>query len=56
MSKPVYNQDDEPAKARKYDSKRYSWTVFFALADATKIPTDFLKRRDRRPPRKRRLF
>jgi antitoxin VapB len=33
-----------------------SWDALFALADATKIPADFLRQRDRRPPKKRRLF
>jgi antitoxin VapB len=33
-----------------------SWDDLFALADSTEIPAGFLSRRDRRPPKKRRLF
>jgi len=33
-----------------------SWDDLFALADSVEIPADFLASRDRRPPKKRRLF
>ena len=33
-----------------------SWDALFALADLVDIPSDFLSQRDRRPPKKRRLF
>jgi len=33
-----------------------SWDELFALADSVEIPRDFLSQRDRRPPKKRRLF
>ena len=36
--------------------KPESWGDLFALADATKIPSDFLCSRDRRAARKRRPF
>lgn len=36
--------------------KPTSWDDFFALADSAKIPADFLRKRDRRSPRKRSLF
>jgi antitoxin VapB len=36
--------------------KPNSWDELFALADSIEIPADFLRSRDRRPPKKRRLF
>jgi antitoxin VapB len=33
-----------------------SWDELFALADAAEIPKDFLTNRDRRLPKRRRLF
>jgi hypothetical protein len=35
--------------------KPESWDDLFALADAAEIPADFLRRRDRRSPKKIRL-
>jgi antitoxin VapB len=37
-------------------SRPESWDALFTLADAAEIPKDFLRSRDRRPPKKRRLF
>jgi hypothetical protein len=36
--------------------KPESWDDLFTLADATGIPADFLRRRDRRTLKKRRVF
>jgi len=36
--------------------KSSSWSELFALADSTVIPADFLRRRDRRPPKQRRIL
>jgi antitoxin VapB len=55
-SREVYIRKDSETGDVILSRKPESWDAFFALADATDIPADFLRRRDRRPPKKRRVF
>ncbi|MBS1842700.1 MAG: AbrB/MazE/SpoVT family DNA-binding domain-containing protein [Acidobacteria bacterium] len=52
----VFIQKDKQTGDVILSRKPGSWDEFFTLADSTKIPADFLKRRDRRAPVKRKLF
>jgi len=55
-SAEVYIRKDPETGDVILSRKPESWDALFALADATKIPADFLRSRDRRPPQKRQLF
>ena len=55
-SREVYIRKDSETGDVILSRKPESWDALFALADATYIPADFLRRRDRRPPKKRREF
>jgi antitoxin VapB len=55
-SQEVYIRKDPETGDVILSRKPESWDDLFALADAADIPADFLRRRDRRPPKKRRLF
>jgi antitoxin VapB len=55
-SREVYIRKDPETGDVILSRKPESWDDLFALADAAKIPADFLRRRDRRPPKKRRIF
>ena len=55
-SEEVFIHKDEQTGDVILSRKPGSWDDFFALADSTKIPGDFLKGRDRRAPARRKLF
>ena len=55
-SREVYIRKDPETGDVILSRKPESWDDLFTLADAADIPADFLRRRDRRPPKKRRLF
>lgn len=55
-SREVYIRKDPETGDVILSRKPESWDDLFALADATEIPSDFLRSRDRRPAKKRRLF
>ena len=55
-SREVYIRKDSETGDVILSRKPESWDALFSLADATDIPADFLRRRDRRPPKKRRVF
>lgn len=55
-SREVYIRKDSETGDVILSRKPESWDALFALADATDIPADFLRRRDRRSPKKRRVF
>jgi antitoxin VapB len=55
-SSEVYIRQDPETGDVILSGKPESWDALFALADSANIPADFLRRRDRRPPKKRRLF
>ena len=55
-SREVYIRKDSETGDVILSRKPESWDALFALADATDIPADFLRRRDRRPLKKRRVF
>jgi antitoxin VapB len=55
-SEEVFIHKDEQTGDVILSRKPGSWDEFFVLADSTKIPKDFLKRRDRRAPAKRMPF
>jgi len=52
----VYIRKDPETGDVILSRKPESWDALFALADATEIPSSFLRSRDRRSPQKRRLF
>jgi antitoxin VapB len=55
-SSEVYIRQDPETGDVILSRKPESWDALFALADSADIPPDFLRRHDRRPPKKRRLF
>ena len=55
-SREVYIRQDPETGDVILSRKPESWVALFALADATEIPADFLRLRERRPPKKRRLL
>lgn len=55
-SREVYIRKDPETGDVILSRKTESWDDLFTLADATGIPAGFLRSRDRRPPKKRRLF
>jgi antitoxin VapB len=55
-SAEVYIRKDPETGDVILSRKPESWDALFALADATEIPAEFLRLRDRRPAKKRRLF
>jgi antitoxin VapB len=55
-SSEVYIRQDPETGDVILSPKPESWDALFALADSADIPSDFLLRRDSRPPKKRRLF
>lgn len=55
-SREVYIRKDPETGDVILSRKPESWDDLFALADAADIPAGFLRQRDRRPPKKRRLF
>ena len=55
-SREVYIRKDPETGDVILSRKPESWDDLFALADASHIPSDFLRSRDRRPAKKRRLF
>ena len=55
-SREVYIRKDPETGDVILSRKPESWDDLFALADAADIPVGFLRQRDRRPPKKRRLF
>ncbi len=55
-SQEVFIRKDSETGDVILSRKPGSWDDLFALADSVEIPTDFLASRDRRPPKKRRLF
>lgn len=55
-SEEVFIHKDEQTGDVILSRKPGTWDEFFALADSTKIPSDFLKRRDRHAPARRKLF
>jgi antitoxin VapB len=55
-SREVFIRKDSETGDVILSPKPGSWDDLFALADSVEIPADFLASRDRRPPKKRRLF
>ena len=55
-SREVFIRKDPESGDVILSRKPGSWDDLFALADTVEIPADFLASRDRRPPKKRRLF
>lgn len=55
-SREVFIRQDQETGDIILSRKPGSWDELFALADSVEIPADFLSSRDRRPPKKRRLF
>jgi antitoxin VapB len=55
-SREVYISQDPETGDVILSRKPGSWDDLFALADSVEIPQDFLRFRDRRPAKKRRLF
>ena len=49
----VYIRKDEATGDVILSPRRADWNSFFALVDATEIPADFLKERDRAPAQAR---
>ena len=55
-SREVFIRKDPETGDVILSRKPGSWDDLFAVADTVEIPADFLASRDRRPPKKRRLF
>ena len=55
-SNEVYIRKDPKTGEVILSVKPSSWDELFTSADSTDIPSDFLRHRDRRPPKKRKLL
>lgn len=55
-SREVFIRKDPETGDVILSRKPSSWDDLFSLADSVEVPADFLASRDRRPPKRRRLF